>query len=433
MYPNLYYFFKDVFGVEVEFLRAIQSFGFFVAVAFITAAYFFSKELKRKEQLGLVSPWKEKITKGRPLGFADYILSGIVGFILGYKLLYIALNFSEFTHNTQLFILSTKGNLIGGIIGAALSVWSKNSEHKKELKEYPEPRTIEETVHPYQLVGNLTLIAAVAGLLGAKIFHNLENWETFIENPVRELLSFSGLTMYGGLICGGAAVILYARRKKIPIPHLIDACAPALMLAYGVGRIGCQVAGDGDWGIPNSAYITAMDGSTVAASLADFQASILEAPAYFGNEFGSISKVEHAYVPAPSWLPDWLFGYSYPHNVNGAGVPIAGCEGEYCNALPTGVFPTPLYESITCILLFFVLWAIRKRIAVPGVLFSIYLVFNGIERFFVEQIRVNTTLFMIGDYKVTQAMFIAIILILLGLLGMLYFRRRARQTVTSAS
>jgi phosphatidylglycerol---prolipoprotein diacylglyceryl transferase len=431
MYPNLYYFFKDVFGVEWTFLKMVQSFGFFVAIAFVTAAYFFAKELKRKEQQGLLSSWKEKVKKGEKLTAADYILPAVIGFVLGYKLLYIILNGSAFVEDTQGFLLSSSGNILGGVIGAALGVWSKISEKKKELKEYPQPKTIDETVHPYQMVGTMTLIAAVAGLLGAKIFHNLENPSEFAADPIGALLSFSGLTMYGGLICGGAAVIWYARKKGISIPHLIDSCAPALMLAYGIGRIGCQVAGDGDWGIPNSAYITDIYGNVQAATMEQFNQRLQEASQYYTAEFGSVANVPHAYVPAPSWLPDWMFAYSYPNNVNNAGsLLIEGCEGNYCDALPTGVFPTPLYEAAICIMLFFVLWGLRKRIVVPGVLFSVYLIFNGIERFFVEQIRVNTTLFNIGSYEVTQAMFIAIILILLGITGVIYFRRRAKQNVS---
>lgn len=432
MYPNLYYFFKDVFGGAPSFLMAIQSFGFFVAIAFITAAYFFSKELKRKEDLGLLHAGKEKVKKGQPLSNADYTLAAIIGFVIGYKLLLIILNFNAFTSNPQEYLLSLKGNLIGGVIGAAISVWLKYDDKKKELKKYPQPVTIEEDVHPYQLVGNMTLIAAVAGLLGAKIFHNLENWDSFMQDPWGNLFSFSGLTMYGGLILGSAAVIWYAHRKNITIPHLIDACAPALMLAYGVGRIGCQVAGDGDWGIPNSAYITDMNGTLVEAKPGDFDKVLDQNTHYFVREFGSIEKVHHAYAPAPSWLPRWTYAMNYAHNVNEAGtVEIPNCdwkagERNYCMALPTGVFPTPLYESVTCISLFFVLWALRRKITTPGVLFSTYLVFNGIERFFIEQIRVNTTLFMIGDYKVTQAMFIAIILILIGVTGIVLFRRRYR-------
>lgn len=433
MYPNLYYFFEDVFGWAPGFLKAIQSFGFFVAIAFITAAYFFSKELKRKESLGLVHPWKEKLKQGYPLSPVDYIVSGLIGFVLGYKILFIALNFSEFTQNTQQYILSTEGNFIGGLIGAGLAIWMKISDKKKELKKYPKPTETEETMHPYQLVGNMTLIAAVFGLLGAKIFHNLENWNEFMQAPLKNLFSFSGLTMYGGLILGSAAVIWYAHKKKIKIPHLIDACAPALMLAYGIGRLGCQVSGDGDWGIPNSAYITDMSGTLVEAKPGDFEMHLAANPDYYAEVFDGLHNAEHIYAPAPSWLPRWTFAMNYAHNVNREGfVEIPDCTwDDYCYALPTGVFPTPFYEAVICIGLFFLLWRLRTKISVPGVLFSVYLVLNGIERFFIEQIRVNTTLFMIGDYKVTQAMFIAIMLILIGITGIIYFRKRAARSITS--
>ncbi|MFX9050398.1 prolipoprotein diacylglyceryl transferase family protein, partial [Acinetobacter baumannii] len=75
-----------------------------------------------------------------------------------------------------------------------------------------------------------------------------ENWNDFIKDPIDALISFSGLTFYGGLICAALAIYFYAKKHNIPFIHLADAAAPALMLAYGIGRIGCQVAGDGDWG-----------------------------------------------------------------------------------------------------------------------------------------------------------------------------------------
>lgn len=435
MYPNLYYFFYDVFGIEIGFLKAIQSFGFFVAISFILGAYFFSKELKRKEDEGLLKPTKEKVKKGEPASVAEMVISGFIGFLLGYKLLYIGLNFSEFTENTQAYILSAKGNLLGGLIGGAIGAYLKYIEKKKE--KLAKPEIVENTVHPYQLVGNMTLIAAAAGLLGAKLFHNLENWNAFIKDPIGQLLSFSGLTMYGGLICGGAAVILYARKKGITIPHLIDACAPALMIAYGVGRLGCQVSGDGDWGIPNSAYVTDMTGTLQAAAPPDFAGVVNAESAYFITNFKTADpdSVPQINAPAPSWAPRWMFAMNYYHNVNTEGIGIAGCTwGDYCTALPTAVFPTPIYEAVMCIGLFFALWAVRRRVNVPGVLFSIYLVLNGLERFTIEQIRVNTTLFMIGDYKVTQAMFIALILVMLGVAGIIYFRRnRNKYSVTSTT
>lgn len=383
MYPSLYYAIKDLLGLDIPFLKMFQSFGLFVALSFLIAAYFWAKELKRKESEGLLSATKVKTLEGQPATRAELITSGIVGFLIGYKLLFIALHFSEFTANTQAFILSAKGNILGGLIGAALSVFSKYRE--KEKTKLKQPIWVERDMHPYEHIGTMTLIGAFTGILGAKIFHNLENWDDFIADPIDALFSFSGLTMYGGLILASISLIYYGYKNKINIPHMIDACAPALMLSYGTGRIGCQVSGDGDWGIDNLA-------------------------------------------PKPGWLswaPDWVWSYDYPNNVNSIGEPLANCfNDKYCTHLVPSVFPTPFYETIMCVILFFVLWAIRKRIKTPGVLFSIYLIFNGMERFLIEQIRVNT-LYHIGNFAFTQAQLISTLLFLTGIAGVWYFKKRA--------
>lgn len=379
MYPSLYFAFKDLFGLNIPFLKMIQMFGFFVAVAFIVAAYVWTKELKRKEEEGLIQPVSHKVLKGQKASTNELITSGIIGFILGFKVVYIALNFSAFLEDTQGFILSTKGNLIAGLLFAAAFVYFKYRE--KEKTKLATPVWKEELIHPYQQVGNLTLIAALSGIIGAKIFHNLENWDDFIADPVDALVSFSGLTMYGGLILASIACIWYGKKQGIKVTHLIDSAAPSLMLGYGVGRIGCHVSGDGDWGIPSV-------------------------------------------HPKPfSWMPDWMWSYDYPHNVVSEGVPLPGCTAEkFCNHLVPPVYPTAFYEVVMCISLFFVLWAIRKRITTPGVLFSIYLILNGIERFFIEKIRVNT-LYHVNGFGFTQAELISTLLFFTGVFGVWYFKK----------
>ena len=137
------------------------------------------------------------------------------------------------------------------------------------------------------------------------------------------------------------------------------------MLAYGLGRLGCQFAGDGDWGIFNSAYITDANGSLKVATVPEFQHALHEDSLYFIHNFGSLEAVPYARAEAPGWLPTWLFAMNYPHNVNNEGVVIPGCKGNYCAVLPVAVFPTPLYEIATCIALFFLLWAVRKRFRYP--------------------------------------------------------------------
>ena len=386
MYPNLYYFFQDIFGIKLGFLQIFQSFGVMVAISFLLAAYFCSKELLRKENAGLITSTDKKYLKGEARKNSEIAVSSAFGFILFYKLVYIAFNFSAFSGDTQGFILSLTGNFFGGVAGAAVLGWMRYSEMKKAQLEKPE--WVTEKFRPYQHVPNMTLIAAVAGILGAKIFHNLENWDEFMRDPVGSLLSFSGLTMYGGLIVAAFSVIWYARKNGITTTHLIDACAPSLMLAYGVGRIGCQMAGDGDWGINNLSA-------------------------------------------KPSWffLPDWAWAYTYPHNVNGVGVAMPDCVGKYCAALPSPVFPTPLYEAMICIALFFVLWSVRKKITTPGVLFCIYLILNGAERFFIEKIRINTTYNIFGK-PITQAEIISTLLFFLGIAGIFYFRKLEKGKTT---
>ena len=122
--------------------------------------------------------------------------------------------------------MSTQGNWLGGLLVGGWMAYSKYRESEKQ--RLPEPVWVETQTHPYQLVGNMTLIAAVSGILGAKVFHNLENWDDFIANPVSALLSFSGLTMYGGLICGSIAVLYFAKKNKLSLLHVMDACAPGL-------------------------------------------------------------------------------------------------------------------------------------------------------------------------------------------------------------
>ncbi len=388
MYPSIYFAVKDLLGLDLPFLKMIQSFGFFVAMAFLAAAYVWSLELKRKEQMGLVGFTTRKYLKGEKATTNELLLSGLIGFLIGYKFLFIAMNFSQFTENTQAFLLSAQGSLIGGVLGAGLSAYLKYRDKEKEKLD--KPVWVEEKVHAYQQVGNMTMIAALAGIIGAKIFHNLENWDMFVADPVDALLSFSGLTMYGGLILGSISVIYYAHKNKIPVTHLVDSAAPSIMLGYAIGRIGCHVAGDGDWGIANTA-------------------------------------------PKPGWLswaPDWVWSYDYPHNVNSEGVPMIDCIGDrYCNHLDPAVFPTPFYETLMCLALFGALWYLRKKISSPGVLFSVYLVFNGVERFFIEKIRVNT-LYHIGDFAFTQAELISTILFFLGVIGIIYFKKKEKEKLS---
>jgi phosphatidylglycerol---prolipoprotein diacylglyceryl transferase len=369
MYPNLYYAFKDLFGIDLPPLRFINSFGFFVAIAFIVSAALLSKELKRKSKMGLLQPTESEVTVGKPASAGELILNFILGFILGYKILALFFLSSSATQDPQTFIFSSMGNWPAGIglglLFAGLKWWEKRKQHL----EKPEKRMVR--IWPHDRVGEVTILALVFGLLGAKLFDIFENWSSFLQKPAAYIFSGGGLTFYGGLICATIAIIIYARKHKIPIRHLADAIAPPLMIAYAIGRIGCQVAGDGDWGILNPNP----------------------------NPFG--------------WLPDWLWSYNYPHNVIEEGIQLPNCTGRYCMVLPNMVYPTPLYEIIVCTILFFILWVLRKKLRPAGTLFALYFILNGIERFFIEKIRVNNRLDIFGLHP-TQAEVISLGLIIVG-------------------
>ncbi|MCO5241779.1 MAG: prolipoprotein diacylglyceryl transferase [Chitinophagaceae bacterium] len=426
MYPNLYFFLKDTFGMEPwGWTKFVNSFGFFVAIAFILSAMVLVKELKRKEREGLLFPVEETMITGKPASLQELLINALLGFLVGYKALGIFLNSDQIP--PQEYIFSSKGSWGGGLILALVFAGLKYREKAKQKLAKPEKRKIR--IWPHERVGDITIYAAIFGFIGAKLFDNFENWDRFIQNPIENLLSPSGLTFYGGLICATIAILWYARKKKISIRHLVDAAAPVLMLAYALGRIGCQVSGDGDWGILNSAYVTDASGKAVEAGPGDFEKALETHKTYYLSEFGADS-IPRIAVKAPASLPAWVVAYAYPHNVNEQGFKMDHCTGDHCNALPVPVFPTPLYEIIACLVLFLVLLALRKKIRIPGQMFAIYLILNGLERFFIEKIRVNTKYDLFGFHP-TQAEIISSALIITGVVLFFWLKKRAEGATVS--
>ena len=393
MYPTLYDFLYDIFGDSIEFLsflKIVNSFGLFVAISFIVSSWIFALELKRKEDEGLLKSHFIKVIKGEKLKTSQLLVNGIIGFLFGYKLLGVifAISFGDGDINPQKYLMSMQGNVLTGILGAAYMIYSKYKEAKKE--ELETPVEVQEEVHPYQLMGNITIISAVAGIIGAKIFHNLENFDEFLANPMTLFDPFSGLTFYGGLIFGGLAVVYYAKKKGIKLVHLLDASGPVMIAAYGMGRIGCQVSGDGDWGIANP-------------------------------------------NPKPDWLswaPDWAWAYNYPNNVLNID-PATMVYDKFGTEITRGfVFPTPFYEILMMGVIFIILWSLREKLKPAGMMFGLYLIFNGIERFLIEKIRVNEHLF---GTSITQAEIISSIMILAGITVCAWAYKKHKKPVLNES
>lgn len=367
MYPTLTDMLYDLLGVRIPL--PIQTYGFFLALAFLFAGIWLHFELRRFERSGMMHGILEKNTIGNPASLWEILLNGIIGFLVGYKGIAMLLNWATFSDNPHEFLLSSKGSLIGGfVVAVVMAVWRYYEADKQRL---PQPQEVEYMVFPHQRIGDMIMLAAIFGILGAKIFTWIEDIPAFLSDPIGALLSFSGLTFYGGLICAAAALIFYAYKKQIHIGRLIDATAPALILGYGMGRLGCHFSGDGDWGIVNLS----------AKPLA--------------------------------WLPDWAWAYTYPNNVTNQGVPIEGCIGKYCHVLPEPVYPTSVYEFAMALGIFLFLVAIRKSIRIPGVLFGIYLIMNGLERYGIEAVRVNDR--YDWAFGMSQAQIIAVSLMILGI------------------
>ncbi len=388
MYPDLSYFFHDLIGTEYDnWLAIFKTFGLLLATSLVVAGWILYKEFQRLEQPG--GPFNKAITQvqqtvGAAPNWKDILPGSIVGFLIGFKVLHIFNNFEAFKQDPVKILFSLEGNLLLGLLGALLLGGLYFWEKKRTQLPQPEIRTFD--LKPSDRVGDIVVIAAISGVLGAKLFAMVETIGSInsMSEFFEQLFSGSGLAIYGGLIGGFTAVMLYVHRMKIPPMKFLDTAAPGLVLALGIGRLGCHFSGDGDWGI---------------------QAA-----------------------PQPDWwfLPDWLWSWDYPRNVNEgrtgvqegmvAPTPLpVDCDGcKYRWKLGYEVYPTSIYEFFLFSGIFGFLWSIRKKVTIPGTIFFLYMVLNGIERWFIEKIRVNDV-FMWG---LTQAEVISIAFFSIGIFGL---------------
>lgn len=401
MYPDLSYFFHDLFGSSPDnALSIFKTFGLLLALAFLGAGWVVRSELKRHEKEGTIAPMIKRIDVNDRGTIWSIISNALTSFILGLKLPYIFQHFAEFQADPSGVIFSSKGNwIIGAIAGIATAVYLYMAREKK-TSDFQELK-----VFPHQKTGDILILAAVSGVAGAKLFSILENLDSFYADPIGQIFSGSGLTIYGGLIV--AFIVVYTYIKKIGIPPrvMMDVAGMAILVGYAIGRMGCQLSGDGDWGIVASAV--------------------------------------------PDWwiLPDWIWSYTYPNNVNNDGVLLSSCDPNvfksavgytieekcqnacgvrYCHELSQGVYPTPIYETVISLLSFGLLWMWRKKIKIAGVIFFLYMILNGIERFFIENIRVNPKYNYFG-IDLSQAQYISIGFVIVGLIGIGYLWTKHRE------
>lgn len=357
MFPKISDLINYFLGTDL--VLPFQTFGFFVALCFIVAYYVIDKELLRMEKLGVFPTSQQKMRVGGPMRTQDVWLPALIYALIAYKLGLMFEDYASFSENPQAKILSLEGSFPIALIVGVLTLGYYGYRYKQRQESAVEEVNVKVGIRDE--LGTIFTIAFVGGILGAKVFHNLEYIEDFMRDPIGQLLSFSGLTFYGGLIVAGLGIAYYVRRKGFEVGAFADAVAPALMLGYGVGRIGCQLSGDGDWGIVNT--------SPKPESL--------------------------------SFLPDWMWAFDYPGNVLN-------------QVLTQPVWPTPFYETMMAFAIFGILWAVRKRLNFMGQMFGLYLFFNGLERFWIEKIRVNSKYHIFGA-EITQAEIISTLLMIGGI------------------
>jgi phosphatidylglycerol:prolipoprotein diacylglycerol transferase len=384
MFPTIGDLFEYLFHTRFSF--PIQTFGFFVALSFLLAYIVFTSEFKRYEANGKIHAFKRIVIIGQPASVLDLAVNFLLGFAFGFKGLGAVFNYKTFGADPRGYILSTHGNLILGLlVGTGFALWVYFDRKSHQLAK---PKVVEETRHPYQLMGLIVFSVGFFGFIGSKLFDVVEHLSQFRYDPMGVLFSANGFAYYGGLIFGALTYLYIGYRNGMKQVHLADIGSPGMMLAYGVGRIGCHLAGDGDWGIIN----------------------------------------EHAKPQWLNWLPNWMWSFKYPHNAINAGIPIPGCDGNYCNELVKGVYPTSFYELVLCIGMFGLMWAFRKKIKIPGLMFCIYLILNGGERFLIEHIRINFNYKFLG-ITFTQAELIGGLMLLGGVVGLVIIAyKRFRHT-----
>jgi phosphatidylglycerol---prolipoprotein diacylglyceryl transferase len=218
-------------------------------------------------------------------------------------------------------------------------------------------RRLRELGKPPDWTYELVFAALIGGLVGSRLDYVIQNWDDVSDDLLENLFSGSGLVWFGGLVGGALGVCLWARWRGWLGLQMLDTCAVPLAIGYAVGRVGCQLSGDGDYG-------------------------------------------------EPSDLP-WAM--AYPEGT----VPT---EDE--------VHPTPVYETVAMGIAAVVLWRLRDRFA-PGVLFGLYLILAGVERFLVEFIRRNDS--VAAGLTLPQLVSVAMVA---GGAALLMARRRAPRPAT---
>ena len=109
-------------------------------------------------------------------------------------------------------------------------------------------RRLRELRKPPDWAYEIAFAALIGGLVGARLDYVIQNWDNVSDDLLGNIVSGTGLVWFGGLVGGAAGVLLWARLRGFFERRLLDLCVPALAVGYAIGRLGCQLSGDGDYG-----------------------------------------------------------------------------------------------------------------------------------------------------------------------------------------
>ena len=221
---------------------------------------------------------------------------------------------------------------------------------------------------------SIVIAAAVAGLIGSRIYAILDDLPTYLADPKTMIFSGSGFVFYGGMIGGLIGAYLVSRWYRIGLGVTMDMCGPALAIGQAIGRIGCQLSGDGDWGLP----------STVPWAMSYPKAIV-------GWNSDTVLKLDDHYRLVSGYFPG------------------------------VRVHPAPIYETILYVGVFTILWSMRKTSHPAGRIMYWYLLLGGAARFIVEFWRINPRVFNV----LSEAQLIAIGMMLIGGVGLILTREKA--------
>lgn len=199
-----------------------------------------------------------------------------------------------------------------------------------------------------ELAADMLMGALMGGIVGAKLYYVILYWDRTVLDPFGMLFARGGLVWYGGLIGGILGVSWIVRRRKAPIALAADAVAPGLALAYAVGRLGCFLVGD-DYGRPTDSWVG---------------------------------------IAFPRGVPPTTAANLRRYGMN---VDPSISDGELLT-----VHPTQLYETGMSLVIFLLLWKLRKRPHAQGWVFAAWLAAAGVERFIIEFFRAKDDRFLAG-------------------------------------